>query len=374
MRGLRRSVWVKADWAEPWEQRKRFVTAALEAGADVVVVSPREGQSARELGAINVVASEPAPGVDIVMLSAQSVAEAEAAIARARELRGQGKQVAICVEISDKELERAAVKAGKSADFLVAITKDWKVIPLENLIAELHQAGVKILAGVKDAEEAKTAVETLEIGADGVLLDPRERGVGEIKKVCEVLERAELEKLELVPARVVAVRSAGMGDRVCVDTSTMMTIGEGMLVGSHSDGMFLVHSESLISKYVEPRPFRVNAGAVHAYIRLPDGRTKYLSELQVGDEVQIVNVKGETRVGVVGRVKIERRPLLLVEVEREGRTFKTLLQNAETINLVTKEGAPISVTRLKPGDDVLVCVERAGRHFGVKVAETIVER
>jgi len=94
----------------------------------------------------------------------------------------------------------------------------------------------------------------------------------------------------------------------------------------------------------------------------------------VGDEVQIVNVKGETRVGTVGRAKIERRPLLLVEVEREGRTFKTLLQNAETINLVTKEGAPISVTRLKPGDEVLVHVERVGRHFGARVAETIVER
>jgi 3-dehydroquinate synthase II len=308
------------------------------------------------------------------MLGAQSVAEAESAIARARELRGQGKQAAICVEISNKELERAAVKVGRSADFLVAITKDWKVIPLENLIAELHQAGVKILAGVKDAEEAKTAVETLEIGADGVLLDPREKGAGEIKKVCEVLERAASEKLELVPAKVVAVRSAGMGDRVCVDTSTMMTIGEGMLIGSHSDCMFLVHSESLISKYVEPRPFRVNAGAVHAYIRLPGGRTKYLSELQASNEVQIVNAKGETRVGVVGRVKIERRPMLLVEAEHEGRTFKTLLQNAETINLVTKEGAPISVTRLNPGDEVLVHVERVGRHFGAKVAETIMER
>ena len=374
MRGLKRSVWVKADWVEPWEQRKRFITAALEAGADAVVVPLKDVKRTRELGAIAVVSSEPKPNVDVVMLDARSVADVNAAIARARTIKARGKHVAICVEISNKELERAAVKAGKVADFLVVINKDWKVIPLENLIAELHQAGVKILAGVKSANEAKTAVETLEIGADGVFLDPREKGVGEIRKVCEAVERAASEKLKLVPAKVVLVRPVGMGDRVCVDTSTIMTIGEGMLVGSHSDGMLLVHSESLASKYVEPRPFRVNAGAVHAYIRLPNGRTKYLSELKAGDEVQIVDASGETRVGTVGRVKVERRPMLLVEVKHKGRIFKTLLQNAETINLVKKDGAPISVAKLRPGDEVLIHVEKVGRHFGAKVAETILER
>ena len=371
---MRKSVWVKADWAELWEGRKRFITSALEAGAQAVVVPAKEAARARELGAIEIVSDKSAPGVDVVMLSASSVAEVERAIAGARDLRGQRKKVAICVEIADKALERAAVKAGKVADFLVAVTRDWKVIPLENIIAELHQAGVKILAGVKDAKEAKTAVETLEIGASGVLLDPREKGAGEIRKVCEALERSTAEELKLVPAKVVVVRAVGMGDRACVDTSSLMTLGEGILVGSHSDGLFLVHSESLPSKYVEPRPFRVNAGAVHAYVRLPNGKTKYLSELRGGDEVQIVNARGETRVGVVGRVKIERRPLMLVEAEWRGRTFKTLVQNAETINLVAKDGAPISVARLKPGDRVLLHVERAGRHFGVKVAETITER
>jgi len=365
---------VKADWAEPWEGKKRYVTSALEAGAEAVVVSPGEAASARGLGAVTVVAGEPAPGADVVMLSAGSVTEVERAAARAKGLRGEGKKVAICVEIADKALERAASKAGKEADFLVAIARDWKVIPLENLIAELHPTGVKILAGVKDADEARVAVEALEIGADGVLLDPRERGAGEIRKVCEAFERLAAEKLELVPARIVTTRPVGMGDRVCVDTTSLMALGEGMLVGSQSNGLFLVHSESLVSEYVEPRPFRVNAGAVHAYIRLPGGKTKYLSELRAGDEVQIVNAGGETRIGVVGRVKVERRPLLLVEAESGGQVYKALLQNAETINLVGKDGKPISVAKLKPGDEVLVCIERAGRHFGIRVAETVVER
>ncbi len=371
---MQKLLWVRADWEEPWEKRKSFAQAAIEASANAVLVKPEDVQEVLKLGTISVAASEPAPGVSVVVLSAGSVDEVGQALKQIEKLREQGKKVAALVEISSKELERAAVRVGKAADFLIAVTPDWRVIPLENLIAELQRAEVRVLAGVKDASEAKVAVETLEVGAAGVLLDAREQGAKEIRKVYETFERLTAEKLELVPAKVTEVRPVGMGDRACVDTTSLMNMGEGMLVGSQAGGMFLVHSETLPSEFVEPRPFRVNAGAVHAYIRLPGGKTKYMSELGAGDEVLIVNAKGEAHTGVVGRVKIERRPLLLVETEREGEKFKTLLQNAETINLVDKEGKPISVAKLKPGDEVLLHIERAGRHFGVKVEETVIER
>lgn len=371
---MRRLVWVRADWDEPWERRKPFVSAAIEAGADAVLVKPDEAQEVLKLGAITVAASEPAPGVGTVVLSAKSTSEVEKSLKEAAKLHQDGKKVAVLIEVASKELERAAVKAGKSVDFLITVTPDWKIIPLENLISELQRSEVKVLAGVKDAPEAKIAAETLEVGTAGVLLDARERGPGEVKKVCEAFEQLALERLELVPAKVKTVRPVGTGDRACVDTTSLMSMGEGMLVGSQAGGLFLVHSETLHSEFVEPRPFRVNAGAVHAYIQLPGGKTKYMSELGAGDAVLIVSARGEARVGVIGRVKIERRPLLLVEAEREGVLYKTLLQNAETINLVTNDGKPISVTKLKPGDEVLLHVERAGRHFGVKVDETLVER
>jgi len=374
VRELAKSVWVRADWDEPWEARKTFVTSALEAGADAVAVPHGDAKKARQLGTINIVAQKSAEGVDTVMFSARSAEEVERAISSAKELREKGNKAAILVEITGKELERAAVKAGKNADFLVVVTRDWRVIPLENLIAELQGAEAQILAGVKSADEAKTAVETLEVGADGVFLDPRERGAEEIRKVCGALRELTVEKVELVSAKVTTVRPVGMGDRACVDTTSLMRLGEGMLVGSQASGLFLVHSETLESEYVESRPFRVNAGAVHAYIQAPGGKTRYLSELQAGDEVMIVGAEGNARTGVVGRVKIERRPLLLIEAEHEGQKLKTLVQNAETINLVDKSGKPISVTQLKPGDEVLAHVERGGRHFGVKVDETLVER
>jgi 3-dehydroquinate synthase II len=147
-----------------------------------------------------------------------------------------------------------------------------------------------------------------------------------------------------------------------------------MLVGNSSQALFLVHSESIENPYVAPRPFRVNAGPVHAYTMVSGGKTRYLSELKAGDEVVGVNAEGRVMSLLVGRVKIERRPLLLVEATGPNGPVSTILQNAETIRLVDIEGEAVSVVKIKPGDHVLGYVEEAGRHFGHKIRETITER
>jgi 3-dehydroquinate synthase II len=153
-----------------------------------------------------------------------------------------------------------------------------------------------------------------------------------------------------------------------------MIPGEGMLVGNSSSALFLVHAESVSNPYVAPRPFRVNAGPVHAYTRVPGGKTRYLSELAAGDEVMIVDYQGKTSVGVVGRLKIEKRPLMLVKAKIGDKEITTILQNAETIRLTDPEGKPVSVAVIKPGDKVLVATEDSGRHFGMKIDETITEK
>ena len=51
-----------------------------------------------------------------------------------------------------------------------------------------------------------------------------------------------------------------------------------------------------------------------------------------------------------------------------------VLPNAETIRLVNPDGKAISVTTLKQGDKVLSHIEKAGRHFGMQVKETLIER
>jgi 3-dehydroquinate synthase II len=66
--------------------------------------------------------------------------------------------------------------------------------------------------------------------------------------------------------------------------------------------------------------------------------------------------------------------MMLIEAEADGRAISLVLQNAETIRLVDPDGRAVSVTRLKAGDKVLGRIEESGRHFGMKVDETLIER
>lgn len=50
---------------------------------------------------------------------------------------------------------------------------------------------------------------------------------------------------------------------------------------------------------------------MHAYVAAPGGRTAYLAELKSGSEVLVADAKGRRRVAIVGRVKVERRPLVI---------------------------------------------------------------
>jgi len=151
-------------------------------------------------------------------------------------------------------------------------------------------------------------------------------------------------------------------------------MGQGMLVGNSSSALFLIHSESIANPYVSPRPFRVNAGPVHSYTRVPGGKTRYLSELSAGDPVLIVDFKGGTVSGIVGRLKIEKRPLMLVKAVVDGKEITTIVQNAETIRMTDPQGKAVSVVNLSPGDKVLVAMEEGGRHFGMKIEESITEK
>ncbi|MBT9447955.1 MAG: 3-dehydroquinate synthase II [Deltaproteobacteria bacterium] len=329
-----KQVWVKA---VPWN--KKLVTTALESGADAVMVPENYTAKVKELGIIQTIAEDGdlKPGQDIVEY-----------------------------EIRSGEDEKEIVKLTKTKKVIVKTT-DWTIIPLENLIAQTGN----LYAEAATLSEAKDLLTILEKGVDGILVTTND--MNELKKI--VLEvKSSVERVPLVAAKILSARSLDMGDRVCVDTCTSMHMGEGMLIGNSSAAMFLVHSESIENPYVAPRPFRVNAGPVHAYIRVSDGRTKYLSDLSAGDDVMIVDFEGRASRAVVGRLKIEKRPLMLVEAEVDGDVISTILQNAETIRLTKPDGSPISIVSLKKGDEVLVAVEKAGRHFGMKIDETIVEK
>ena len=396
---MTRSVWIKADdTVGDWDDRRARITAALEAGADWVLVDEDDVARVRELGDINVAAFRTDGDLtlvdDIDDVEADDDAEARPdAVVVGKDGEGDGTvdipedfsgsadlstlrrdgdlDRGAYVRILGKEYERFAETAAEEADHTIVVGEDWTIIPLENLIARIGEE-TDLVAGVTSAEEAKTAFETLEIGSDAVLLDSDDPD--EIRETVEVRDEAERESLELEYAEVREVERVGSADRVCIDTGNLMDHDEGMLVGSMARGLVFVHAETAESPYVASRPFRVNAGAVHAYVRTPDGGTKYLSELQSGDEVQVVDTNGNTREAIVGRVKIEKRPMFRVALETDdGDRVETLLQNAETIKVATREGRT-AVTDLEAGDELLLYYEDTARHFGEAVEESIIEK
>jgi 3-dehydroquinate synthase II len=87
-------------------------------------------------------------------------------------------------------------------------------------------------------------------------------------------------------------------------------------------------------------------GPVHAYVGMADGSTAYLSELHTGSQVMVVDGQGRSRSVLVGRVKIETRPLILVEVEAEGQRHSVLLQNVESVCFVTTTGNFLKIKQL----------------------------
>ncbi|MCB9480203.1 MAG: 3-dehydroquinate synthase II [Desulfobacteraceae bacterium] len=331
---MKRKIWVKII---PYN--KEMVLTALECGVEGIMVEKGFDEKVRELGIVKTVSETG----DIKI----------------------GKD-AVTYKITDGSQEEEIQKL--SLDKLVILEcSDWNIIPLENLIAKKAD----IAPIVKSFEEAKTAFEILEKGVSQVMVDVN--SPVELKKILETLSKSN-EKIQLEKAVIEKITPLGMGDRVCVDTCSSLLPGEGMLVGNTSSALFLVHAETVENPYVNPRPFRINAGPVHAYTRVPGGKTSYLSELKSGDSVIITRFDGTTEEAVVGRIKQEKRPLMLVEAKIEERSLNIILQNAETIRLTSPDGSPKSIVTLKKGDEVLVAIEEGGRHFGHKIEETITEK
>ncbi|MDN3265157.1 3-dehydroquinate synthase II family protein [Streptomyces sp. CSDS2] len=277
------------------------------------------------------------------------------------------------VEIIDAPTLEDACEAARTERWSLLLFRDPTKIPLEIVIAAAAEATGSIITVAADVEEAEIIFDMLEHGSDGVMMAPAAVGDATALKAAAEARPGELTLVEL---EITETSHIGMGERACVDTCSHFREDEGILVGSHSKGMILCVSETHPLPYMPTRPFRANAGAIHSYtVAGEGGRTNYLSELKTGSKLLAVDVKGQTRVVTVGRVKIESRPLISIDaVAPNGQKVNLVLQDDWHVRVLGPGGAVLNSTELKPGDKVLGYLPTADRHVGYPINEFCLEK
>ena len=282
-------------------------------------------------------------------------------------LIADGHSGVVFVRVSDDRTLNLACTAAARLPWTIVSFTDPTKIPLEIVIAAADRSDGKLVCVVGDIEEATIVLDVLEHGSDGLLLAPRD--ANEVFQLARLLE-AGSNDLALSTLTVDRIDHVGLGDRVCVDTCSHFEQDEGILVGSYSSGFILCVSETHPLPYMPTRPFRVNAGALHSYVLGPDNRTNYLSELHSGSTVLAVNTEGRTRRVVVGRAKLESRPLLQITAHSgDGVEVSLTVQDDWHVRVLGPDAVVLNSTELRPGDRILGHLPTADRHVGYPIEE-----
>jgi 3-amino-4-hydroxybenzoic acid synthase len=271
------------------------------------------------------------------------------------------------IRVRDDRTLKLACSAALALPYTVVEFADPTKIPLEIVLAAADGAPGQLITVCADLEEASIVVDVLERGSEGVLLKPAT--ADDVFALVRLLTMATPE-LDLVTLTVDRIDHHGLGDRVCVDTCSHFREDEGILVGSYSTGFILCCSETHPLPYMPTRPFRVNAGALHSYVLGPSDRTNYLSELGSGSIVLAVDSDGRTRRVVVGRAKLESRPLLTITAHSaDGVVVSLTVQDDWHVRVLGPGGKVHNVTALEPGDELLGYLATEQRHVGLPIGE-----
>ena len=278
--------------------------------------------------------------------------------------------------VDDQKSLLGSISDGIDFDYLWILFRDPTNIPLELVIASLQSTHTILMKEVKEPSNVDDAIVSygvMEYGAEGVIFSPVEHDV-----MSDFLNRMSdrgNKDITIQVGTVMDSRPVGMGYRACIDTATLFQPDEGILVGNTSQGGLLCCAEVFFLPYMELRPFRVNAGAMHSYVFNQDNLTDYMSELKTGSPVMVVNAKGRTRRAAVGRMKIELRPLRLIEVEfSHQERVSVIMQDDWHVRIFSDAAKPLNISELKAGDKVLGYVTEPGRHVGIKINESIIEK
>ncbi|MBC3763064.1 3-dehydroquinate synthase II [Quadrisphaera oryzae] len=365
-------------WADVTALSGDHLDAALAhvrtAAVDAVLLRPEQldGWKPVERLAVAVLVGPDASASDLAAAPVDAVvADGVRSLAAARSL-ADGRRLGVRCLIDDgASMDEAADQCGV-VDVLLSVFTDETNIPLELLLARAQGTRTAVFKALATGSEASTVAGVLESGPAGVLVDAA--SLVDLDVAAQVVARQSERVAPLVPLTVTASRPIGMGYRGCIDTTTLFDDDEGMIIGSTSSGGILVCAEVHYLPYMDLRPFRVNAGAVHSYVFSPT-TTSYITDLRAGAPVSGVSAAGRFRDTTVGRVKIELRPLRLLEArdEASGSLVNVILQDDWHVRVMGDGGEVRNLTQVKPGEKLLGGTWEPGRHVGIKVSEKILE-
>ena len=292
--------------------------------------------------------------------------------------------IGLVLTISDGDSQNKVRENIGIVEWILLEFEDWTMIPIENMIAECEGTITKIAARITSKSEIPGAAFALEKGVDAILIGNKQDLIEQA--MIAKSQRLESENIShndmdgesgvisLEPSKILEVSDGGIGDRYCIDLTSVIENGEGMLIGSSASSMILVHGEVVESEFVPPRPFRVNAGPPHSYVMMANEKTKYISELKSGDEILLVNQNGNKRIANIGRLKVEKRPFLRAYWQNNyGRPCSIFLQQAETVRVVCPDGKVKSITKIKAGDEVMCYHLQESRHIGNIISAKVKE-
>lgn len=353
-------------------QQEAVLDAAIHARVDAIVHDDPEilAKVPATVKRVLVGGGEPVGDADSV-ITLNQVADADGLVALAARHR-DGEDLAGLVDVVDDATLDLACRTAIALPYTVVQFKDPTKIPLEIVIAAADRSPGVLICKADDIEEAKIIIDVLEKGSEGVLMAPR--NADDVFALVDALQ-VKTPELTLTTLTVEKTEHRGLGDRACIDTCSHFEEDEGMLVGSFAHGFILCCSETHPLPYMPTRPFRINAGALHSYVLGQENRTNYLSELKAGHTSLAVRADGRTRRIVVGRIKLESRPMLSISaVSPEGVAVNLIVQDDWHVRVLGPGGSVLNVTELKPGDQMLGYIATDKRHVGWPVGEFCVEK
>ena len=133
-----------------------------------------------------------------------------------------GRQVGRVVDVGSSDGQAKARSMSGSVEWILLELGEWKMIPIENIIAACDGVPTKVAARISSSEQVLGAAFALQIGVDAILVTEdilptaliAKSQRGEITE--EVDNPVKTGNVSLTEIEVIEVKEGGIGDRVCV--------------------------------------------------------------------------------------------------------------------------------------------------------------